>query len=240
MERCGMVGILAIETSTDACSVALSIDGRSTAFHEIAPRTHNQRLFTMLKELLPGGDLRGHGIDTIAYGCGPGSFTGLRIAVSAVQGLAYSSGLPAIGVSTLAVMAQTAFREMALCTDARLLCTIDARMNEVYAAVFGFEYGMARLLEGPIVCAPAQLTFTGYDSLQLVGSGGQFLEQFSAHLQGRIHSSAIELLPTALDIIPLALEKFERGETQTPTEIQPVYVRDEVSWKKLPQQGKSR
>ena len=105
-----MTGLLAIETATDACSVAVYLDGQVRERHAIAPRQHSKLLFAMLEELLPGGDLRAQGIDAIAYGCGPGSFTGLRIAASAVQGLAYSSNLPAIAVSTMAVLAQSALR----------------------------------------------------------------------------------------------------------------------------------
>ena len=103
-----MKTILAIETATEACSVALWRDQQVQQCHEIAPRQHNQRLFAMLQELLPDGRLVQQGVDAIAYGCGPGSFTGLRIAASAVQGLAFASKLPAIAVSTLACQAQTA------------------------------------------------------------------------------------------------------------------------------------
>ena len=97
-----MTGILAIETATDACSVAVFIDETLHERHQIAPQQHSQLLFGMLRELLPSGDLRAHGIDAIAYGCGPGSFTGLRIAASAVQGLAYANEMPAIAISSLA------------------------------------------------------------------------------------------------------------------------------------------
>ena len=105
-----MTGILAIETATDACSVAVFVDGEISERYAIAPRQHSQLLFDMLEELLPGGNLADSGIQAIAYGSGPGSFTGLRIAASAVQGLAYSCDLPAIAVSTLTVLAQSAWR----------------------------------------------------------------------------------------------------------------------------------
>jgi tRNA threonylcarbamoyladenosine biosynthesis protein TsaB len=106
-----MTAILAIETATDACSVALYRDGHYSQRHEVLPRQHNQRLFSMLGELLPAGSLRDQGIDALAYGCGPGSFTGLRIAASAVQGLAFASNLPALPVSTLACQVATALRQ---------------------------------------------------------------------------------------------------------------------------------
>ena len=105
-----MTGILAIDAATEACSVALYRDGEYRQCYERIPRQHSQRLFGMLRELLPSGNLRDQGIDAIAYGAGPGSFTGLRIATSAVQGLAYTNELPAVAMSTLACQAQTALR----------------------------------------------------------------------------------------------------------------------------------
>lgn len=101
-----MTGVLALETATDACSVAIFLDGHIRERHALAPRQHSQMVFTMLGELLPLGNLGKQGIDVIAYGAGPGSFTGLRIAASTAQGLAFSSNLPAIPVSTLAVLAR--------------------------------------------------------------------------------------------------------------------------------------
>ena len=233
-----MTGILAIETATDACSVALLVGGQIRALHEVAPRQHSRRLFTMLRELLPDGDLRDHGIEGIAYGCGPGSFTGLRIAASAVQGLAYTSDLPAIAVSTLACQAQTALRLGEVDATAVVLSTLDARINEVYSAVYTFEQGLAVLQGGPRACAPADLAPIHGHSLHAVGSGCHFLEQFPAPLRESLQSSSSLLHPMAQDLIPLALAKLQRGEIQSPQQVQPVYVRDEISWKKLSEQGR--
>lgn len=235
-----MIGILAIETATDACSVAVFVDGQITERHEIVPRQHSQRLFTMLGELLSYGNLADQGIQAIAYGCGPGSFTGLRIAASAVQGLAYSSNLPAIAVSTLAVMAQSALRQGEVRADDTVLCTLDARINEIYSAIYSYEDNLAVLQEGPWAGAPADLSPLESGTLCAVGSGCQFLHQFPQSLRERIRSSRSDLLPVARDIIPLALTKFRHGEILTPARAQPVYVRDEISWKKLAQQGSPR
>lgn len=234
-----MTGILAIETATDACSVAVCIDGDIRERHEIAPRQHSHLLFAMLEELLPGGDLRGMGIDVIAYGMGPGSFTGLRIAASAVQGLAYSCGLPAVAVSTLAVLAQTALRYRGVEPADTVLCSIDARINEVFSAVYAYEDNRAVLRDGPWACAPADLAPAYPDGLHAVGSGCLFVEQFSQSLRASIRSCAPGLLPAARDMIPLALEQFRIGKTQAAHNVQPVYVRDEIAWKKLAEQGRT-
>jgi tRNA threonylcarbamoyladenosine biosynthesis protein TsaB len=234
-----MTAILAIETATEACSVALYRDGEVSQCHEVIPRQHSQRLFAMLGELLPDGDLRRQGVDAIAYGCGPGSFTGLRIAASAVQGLAFAHSLPAVPVSTLACQAQTALRRESLPVNTLVLSLLDARINELYYATYGYVDGLAALRTGPGGCAPADL-IVGDDGqpLYAVGSGCRFLEGLPTQLQQRIHGRAGDLLPEARDLIPLALAGLERGEIQRPEDVQPVYVRDEISWKKLSEQGK--
>ncbi len=235
-----MTGILAIETATEVCSVALYLDGDIAERHELAPREHSRRLFRMLEELLPGGDLRRAGVDAIAYGCGPGSFTGLRICASAVQGLAFTSELPAIPISTLACQAQTALRKGVVVEDATLLSMLDARINEVYYAVYRFEVGLPVLHTGPIAGAPGSIKpFGDIAKLQVVGSGARFIEQFPPIVRAQLDSVSPDLLPAARDLLPLALASLARGQTQSPREVQPVYVRDEISWKKLAEQGKS-
>jgi tRNA threonylcarbamoyladenosine biosynthesis protein TsaB len=232
-----MTGILAIETATDACSVAVYREGNITQRHAAAPRQHSQLIFTMLDELLGRGNLKEQGVELIAYGCGPGSFTGLRIAASLVQGLAYSSNLPAVAVSTLAVMAQGALRGKLVQQDETVLCLLDARINEIYSATFGFGDGVAVLREGPFASAPGEVAISGAGRLIAVGNGCQYLNQFSQALQSRVSSTAPDLLPDARDMFPLALAELRRGAIQQAREVQPVYVRDEISWKKLAQQG---
>ena len=233
-----MTGILAIETATDVCSVAVCIDGRVVERHEAAPRQHNQLLFVMLEQLLPGGTLKEQGIDLIAYGCGPGSFTGLRIAASAAQGLAYSCDLPVVAVSTLATLAQSAFRQGKVRSNENVLCILDARIKEVYSAVYQYEDDLAVQREGPWACVPADLALEQSGSLAAVGDGCRFIEDFPTAVCEKVVSTFIDLVPMARDMLPLALAKFQNGETQSPSQIQPVYVRDEISWKKLAQQGK--
>jgi tRNA threonylcarbamoyladenosine biosynthesis protein TsaB len=235
-----MTGILAIDAATDACSVAVYRDGEYQQHFECTPRQHSQRLFGMLRELLPSGKLRDHGIGAIAYGCGPGSFTGLRIATSAAQGLAYTSGLPAVAVSTLACQAQSALRLGTVSADSIVLSMLDARINEVYYALYRFEQGLAFLLEGPYARAPADVTVDcGAVMLQAVGSGCDFIDSLSPGLRQRLASVSPQTLPAARDLVPLALEKISRGDIQQAQQVQPVYVRDEISWKKLAEQGKS-
>lgn len=234
-----MATILAIDTSTDACSVALYAQGKYTSVHEVIPRGHSGRLMPMLQEILPSGDLRAIGVDAIAYTVGPGSFTGLRIAASAVQGLAFANDIPAIPVSTLACLAQTAFRHELVNSNDCVLSTLDARMNEIYWSLFRFEDGLAQLVIGPQVCHPSELVIDNSTAwLQGVGGGLKYLELMPSSIRDRLQCAAPEILPSAVDLIPLAIELLNRGEVQSATEVSPIYVRDEISWKKLAEQGK--
>jgi tRNA threonylcarbamoyladenosine biosynthesis protein TsaB len=120
-----------------------------------------------------------------------------------------------------------------------VLSLLDARINEVYWSVVRMEQGLAQMRLGPFVCPPAELMIEDqFDSLRGVGSGFCYRENLPASIETALCSVAEDVLPAARDIIPLALEKLARGDTQRPHDVLPVYVRDEVSWKKLAEQGK--
>ncbi len=234
-----MTGVLAIDTATDACSVAVFRSGRYEERYELAPRGHDRRVFELLSDLLPRRDLRASGIDLLAFGAGPGSFTGLRIAASAVQGLAYAGGLPAVAVSTLACQAQTALREGVVDAGDAVWSTIDARIGELYFATCVFEDGLAVLREGPGVCTPDAVTVSDRQpALRAVGSGCIHVEALPESVRARLHTLDPDLRPHARDLIPLALKQWQQGEALLPHEIQPVYVRSDIAWKKLSEQGR--
>uniref|UniRef100_UPI0009B171BB tRNA (adenosine(37)-N6)-threonylcarbamoyltransferase complex dimerization subunit type 1 TsaB n=1 Tax=Salmonella enterica TaxID=28901 RepID=UPI0009B171BB len=125
--------ILAIDTATEACSVALWNNGTINAHFELCPREHTQRILPMVQEILAASGVSLNEIDALAFGRGPGSFTGVRIGIGIAQGLALGANLPMIGVSTLATMAQGAWRKTGA---TRVLAAIDARMGEVYWAEY--------------------------------------------------------------------------------------------------------
>ncbi|MCL4104007.1 UNVERIFIED_CONTAM: hypothetical protein GTU68_034869 [Idotea baltica] len=231
-----MTKLLAIDTSTDACSVALYSDGEIFDIYEVIPRQHSSRLFSMLHELLPSGDLRSQGIDAIVYTSGPGSFTGLRIAASAVQGLAFANKLPAIPVSSLVCQAQTAFRLGLVSGGESILSMLDARIEEVYWAICTVNGGVAVLDQGPYVGAPQSVDANRQGAL--VGVGGGLA--YAALLPDETPLSAvhIDVLPSARDMIPMALEALRLNQMQQASDVTPMYVREEVSWKKLAEQGK--
>ncbi len=133
-----MTTLLALDTATEACSVALLHDGRVLSHYEVIPRMHAQRLLPMIKDLLAEAGVALSAVDGIAFGRGPGAFTGVRIAIGVVQGLAFALERPVLPVSTLAVLAQRALREQGA---QQVAAAIDARMDEVYWGCYRAEQG---------------------------------------------------------------------------------------------------
>lgn len=231
--------VLAIETATEACSLAYFTSGSVVQRHAVVPRRHNQLVFQMLDELLPGRDPMQYGLQHIAYGCGPGSFTGLRIAASFAQGLAYACDLTAVPVSTLATVAQTALHDDVVAPADSVLVLLDARINEMYSAIYTFRDGVARLDEGPWVGAPDKLSVSGSQPFIAVGSGCRYLDQFVPSLRRRVERADADLLPRAACMLPLIEAAVAEGCVQQPAEVVPVYVQEEISWKKLHEQGRA-
>ncbi|OZB42500.1 MAG: tRNA (adenosine(37)-N6)-threonylcarbamoyltransferase complex dimerization subunit type 1 TsaB, partial [Alishewanella sp. 34-51-39] len=146
---------LALDTSTEACSVALALDGQILALDEVCPQQHSKRILPMIQQLLADAGVSLNQLDGIIFGRGPGSFTGVRIGVSVAQGLAFGADLPVFGVSTLAAMAQAAAVQQ---NATEVIAAIDARMAEVYIAAFTLgEAGLMQAITPEIAAKPAAL-----------------------------------------------------------------------------------
>ena len=237
-----MTTILALDASTDACSVALANAVDTASIFEVIPREHNHRLFSMLRELLPDGAAAA-GINTLAFGQGPGSFTGLRVAASAAQGLAYTLGVPAVGISTLACIAQGGLRRGVLNAADTAMVVLDARINEIYAGLYRFENGLAVPCTADCVIAPSELSaeyLAGQQTVVALGTGINCLEECPARVQAAITRTLDAQWPDSVDLVPLARQAIARGELLAPEQVQPVYLRNEVNWKKLSEQGRGR
>ncbi|HDP89812.1 MAG TPA: tRNA (adenosine(37)-N6)-threonylcarbamoyltransferase complex dimerization subunit type 1 TsaB, partial [Thioalkalivibrio sp.] len=144
--------ILAIDTATDACSAALFLDGEVTSRFELAPRRHTELILPMVGSLLEEAGLAVTDLDAVAFGRGPGAFTGLRIAAGVAQGLALGADLPVIPVSTLATMAQQVMDEAGA---EAVAAALDARMGEVYWGCYRRDAeGVAEPVGPETVCAP--------------------------------------------------------------------------------------
>lgn len=232
-----MTAILALDTASEFCSVTLLTEQDETSIYhsatQLAPRSHVQNILPMIKEVLSKGNLTLSQVDAIAFGRGPGSFTGLRIASGITQGLAYGQNLPVVGVSNLRAAALHVFKHQ---EDAsRCLVMFDARMNEAYwALVTRGADGYPAVVDQERVDKPEYIAahFSGQEALCVFGSGLVYKEAL-----GDVGAwPVLELAPEhpAELIAELALVEFKAGRTVPADQAAPVYIRDQVTWKKLP------
>lgn len=223
--------LLALDTSTEACSVALQYDSELLIIDEVCPQQHSKRVLPMVQQLLGQAGLSLNQLDGIVFGRGPGSFTGVRIGVGVTQGLAFGADLPVYGVSTLAAMAQAAQR---LHGATQVIAAIDARMAEVYIGSFTLQQSLMQAVDEELAVKPALLsTFNLSGEIYGVGTGWQtYAKELLAKHQAII--AADILYPSAQDMLTLALPAWAQGQFVAAELAEPVYVRDEVTWQKLP------
>lgn len=219
--------LLAIETATEACSAALYLDGEVREVFQFAPRGHAQLLLGMADKLLAEAGLKPAQLDALAFGRGPGAFTGVRIATGVAQGIAYAADLPVVPVSTLATLAQGGLREFGW---TRVAAAIDARMHEVYWAAYSAnDAGLVVAHADELVCAPDEVPLLDGQGWHGIGSGWQtFSEALSVRQQGRVLDWQGEYLPHAQDVAVLAVDAFGKGLAVSAREALPVYLRDQV------------
>jgi len=214
--------VLAIDTATERCSVALRIEERLIERSQDVMRGHADLVLPMVAEVLSEAGLELGQLDGIAYGRGPGAFTGVRIAVSVVQGLAFASELPTVGISDLAAVAQQVARP-----GDRVLVCMDARMGEVYCAEFARAEDAALIMPvGPErVVHPDAIERS--DSITLIaGTGLRAYPQLAAAWSGATQQPGV--LPHARDVALLGAFALAAGHGVAAWDAQPVYLRDRV------------
>ena len=238
-----MTCIIAIETATEACSAALLVENEGTqSIHkrfQLAPREHTKLILPMLEEVLADANLKLTDVDAIAFGRGPGAFTGLRIATGIAQGLALSVDKPTLPLSSLKAMALAARKQDTSANkNQRIIVAIDARMGEVYWAEYEAIDNSVEQLGEENLSKPEEMfdkvdSLTEQNSIVVIGSGwDEYIQSFQdrnenvstlQHLSGKF--------PDAAEVAELALVAFEKGETQTIEDAQPVYLRNNVAEK---------
>ncbi|HEY7641736.1 MAG TPA: tRNA (adenosine(37)-N6)-threonylcarbamoyltransferase complex dimerization subunit type 1 TsaB [Steroidobacteraceae bacterium] len=218
--------LLAIDTATERCSVALVIDEHLIERARETARGHADLVLPMVDEVLQEGGLTLRQLDGLAYGRGPGAFTGVRIAVGVAQGLAYGAQLATVGVSDLAAVAQSF-----AATGARILVCMDARMNEVYWCRFETTpEGLVRPTAPERVDRPAAVD--PGDATLFVGTGfGAYPQLAAGRIPATVHGAA---LPHAREIARLGVAELRAGRGEPPERAQPVYLRDQVATVKAP------
>lgn len=220
-----MTNLLAIETSSDACSVALLYRGCLRETSVCAPKTHQQILLPMIEALLHEQSANLADVDAIAFGAGPGSFTGIRLAAAVTQGLAFSLDRPVIPVSSLAACAQQALLQDPA-HPGPLLVILDARMNDVYAGAYRQQdQGVTPLAADRLLPVSGLAGFlSAYpSSSRRIGEGWALLPDTGP---------AEIVYPSARAVLQLALPEYAAGRVLPAAEACPVYLRDEVSWQK--------
>jgi tRNA threonylcarbamoyladenosine biosynthesis protein TsaB len=222
---------LALDTATEACSVALSWQGQQSQRFDICPQQHSQVLLTMVDDILREQQASLSELDCLAFGRGPGSFTGVRIATGMLQGLAFGSGKPVVGVSTLAAMAQQAIQVHGV---KHVFCGIDARMGEVYFAHYQAIDGLAHLVNEELIVPPEQADLLITNDVDAMGVGTGWAAYAALNTKQTLKIAEDILYPAAEFMLPLALAAFNAGQAQSVMAIEPVYLRDTVTWKKLP------
>lgn len=229
------MNLLALELSTEACSVAVLAGGEVRERHEIAPRKHAEYALPWAEALLAEAGIAKSSLDAIAVGRGPGAFTGVRLGISIAQGIALALDVPAVPVSTLRALAMRALPLGAGAGD-RVLAAIDARMREVYIARFRLEAGADGLLDAiadgdEAVMPPDAVPAPDGDGPWFgVGTGfgaldGVLRQRFAE----RLVAVDAEALPHAADVARLAAAALRRGEGIAPERLEPAYLRNAVA-----------
>lgn len=229
------MNLLAIETSTEACSVALIHGDEVVARSELAPRRHAELVLPMADALLAEAGLGRHALDVIAVGRGPGAFTGVRLGISLAQGMALALDVPVVTVSSLAALALEAPED-----DAAILAVIDARMGEIYAASYRRDDNGGLIeLDEERVCLPADLRLSVSPAWHVVGTGWTtYADVLRPHLTGELRSAEGVRYPQARHVAELAAREFLAGRADAPEHALPVYLRDKVALT-LVEQGKA-
>lgn len=211
--------LLAIDTATEACSCALYIDGEIQQRSQIAPRQHTDLILPMADELLKEANLLPNQLDGLAFGRGPGSFTGVRIASGVIQGIAFAADLSVAPISCLAALAQAAYIETA---NEKVVAAIDARMEEVYwGSYIADSEGIMQLHDSERVSKPNLVKIPDHEQWYGVGSGW-------TKLDNKLQAYNANKYPQAAAIIPLAVSAFKQGNVVSAEQALPVYLRNKV------------
>lgn len=217
------MNIVAFDTSTEYCSLALWLNGDLISREVLAGQRHSELLLPMLQTMLAEAGVTLSQIDGIAFGAGPGSFTGLRIACGVAQGLAFAQDMPVIGISTLEALAQQV-------NAPYVLAALDARMSELYFAAYEKTATGWYPVHAPLLCRPEtapEVTGSGW-----IGCGSGF-DLYQPVLSERYNDNLQQVIsgcyPHAREIVQLAVVKFANGDGGSAEEALPVYIRNKVA-----------
>jgi tRNA threonylcarbamoyladenosine biosynthesis protein TsaB len=220
--------LLTLDTATEYCSVALLTNNQTFSIAEHCKNQHAAKLLGMIDNVLTQAQLTLQDLDAIGFGCGPGSFTGVRIAVSVTQGLAYGLQKPVIPISTLQIMAQAAYQQYGV---KRALVALDARMQQIYYGIYVLDNNALMQPEGELALIfPNQLIIPNGIG---VGNGWQVYANEMRYTD-QVEKIYSEVMPLASAALPLAASLFNLGLAIAPDLAMPIYLRDDVAHKNKP------
>ncbi len=228
--------LLAIDTATEGCSAALLVDGNMSVRMQVEPRMHAELILPMLEDLLAEAGLSVTQLDVLAFGRGPGAFTGVRIATGVIQGIAFGADLPVVPVSTLRALAQRTYDEFHY---ENVLTAFDARMNEVYWAAYQLaENGLMRLTGEEAVVSPTAVDYpqdAGTHGIDWAGAGSgwqAYDEALCQALPVKPAETFPELISRAEEVAKLAVYDYDNNLAVSAENALPVYLRNKVAWAK--------
>ncbi len=226
--------VLAIDTATEACSVAVQTPQGVFERWVEAPREHGDRVLGMVDAVLGEAGIASADLDVIAFGRGPGAFTGVRIATALVQGMAAALDRPVVPVSTLAAIAQGVHRRTG---HRRVLAALDARMGEVYWGAWTLDDGgVMRAADDECVVVPSAVPLPAESGWAGAGTGwSRYEDILTERIGGALATCLGHALPAARDLLPTAAAAYAAGETVPAERALPVYLRDRVA--ERPQRG---
>ncbi|HLP96976.1 MAG TPA: tRNA (adenosine(37)-N6)-threonylcarbamoyltransferase complex dimerization subunit type 1 TsaB [Sideroxyarcus sp.] len=216
--------ILALETSTEYCSVALWQDGAVSERCELVGQKHSEVLVTMLDALLKEAGVRIKEVDGIAFGKGPGSFTGVRIACGVAQGLALGADVKVAGICTLQALAEASGKN-------KVIAALDARMGELYLAAYELRDGAWITVIEPCLCKPEQAPAVAGEGWYGAGSGFAVADTLQAHYGKQLAAVDAQAVPQAGAVARLAAAEFVQGKAVDAALALPLYLRDKVALK---------
>jgi tRNA threonylcarbamoyladenosine biosynthesis protein TsaB len=217
---------LAFETATSACSAALLIHGEIKELFEIAPQRHAELILPMIEQLLLEAGIKLSQLDAICIGQGPGSFMGVRIAAGIAQGLAFGANLPVITLSTLQILAQSAYQQT---ERPEVIAAWDARMNAVYWGIYRLNHqGIMVSLKADALNEPRELIIPPQHRWLLAGNAWEIYRHELKEMLG-YWDELTGIYPRAAAMIALAKVAYDEGKVRNPLQIEPVYLRNDVA-----------
>ncbi|WP_350290330.1 tRNA (adenosine(37)-N6)-threonylcarbamoyltransferase complex dimerization subunit type 1 TsaB [uncultured Croceitalea sp.] len=216
-----MAKIVNIETATTNCSVSISVDGKIVSVKEenTPSYSHSEQLHLFIEEALKEASFSFSDVNAIAVSKGPGSYTGLRIGVSAAKGLCFSLDLPLISVPTLESMAM----QLQIESDEAIIPVLDARRMEVYSCVFDGFHNEIRETKAEVIDENSFEEFKGYKKVHIIGSGAEKCEKTLSHSNFIYHKEAF---PSSKEMASLAQKKYEANDFEDVAYFEPYYLKD--------------